>query len=316
MPHVFISYARKDLHRVRAVADALVKDGIEVWWDQSGIAVGQVFTDEIARAIRDSRLVLLMASEAAMRSFWVKKEVLFATSQEKQILPLMIEPVRYPDGLGLALAGVQHITLGPDPGAELLPVIRKVLADKIAPSSPAKAQASMAARWDRFLAAAGWTHLIVPRLLADVRPGGTRDLGAVGRKMPEFQLGDEICVQLELERPGHLTLIDFGTSGRVYCLCPSQFAPRTSIGAGIRLLPQENLDMEAFPLTGDTGVEKLLAIVSDQPLVPEWLEKAPDNPARILTEADLQSLLTRLDNLNPQEWTALSTAFKVIAPGS
>lgn len=111
MSKIFISYARKDLHRVSPIVNALVNSGIDVWWDQSGIDAGQVFTDEVARAIRDSHLVLLVASHAAMKSFWVQKEILFATSNDKRILPVMIESVQYPDGLGLALAGVHYVTL-------------------------------------------------------------------------------------------------------------------------------------------------------------------------------------------------------------
>ena len=78
-------------------------------------------------------------------------------------------------------------------------------------------------------------------------------------------------------------------------------------------MPQEGAPYEAFELAGVAGKEKLLAIISDEPLGLDWLPKDADTPARELSSDDIESLFARLQQLGEGRWTELSSYFDVIA---
>ena len=58
-------------------------------------------------------------------------------------------------------------------------------------------------------------------------------------------------------------------------------------------------------------VAQLLAIVTDEPLGPDWLPDDPKVPARVLSPQDVDLVLERLRILEGDRWTALSTYFDV-----
>jgi hypothetical protein len=53
------------------------------------------------------------------------------------------------------------------------------------------------------------------------------------------RLGSNICFEVNLDSAGYLLLLDKGTSGKVYCLCPSGYAPEPHLPAGLTILPQD-----------------------------------------------------------------------------
>lgn len=141
-----------------------------------------------------------------------------------------------------------------------------------------------------------------------------------------YRLGSELCLAFDISgkpkvrglgakptRDGYLTLLDQGAEGIVYSLCPSRFAPNTRLETGHFYFPQEGASYEAFELSGEAGKEKLLAIISDEPLGLDWLPKDAETPARELSSDDLESLFARLQALGEDRWTALSSYFEVLA---
>lgn len=73
MADIFLSYAREDLERARAVVLALESVGWSVWWD-SQILAGRAFSQVIAEEIRIARCVVVLWSTAASQSHWVQEE--------------------------------------------------------------------------------------------------------------------------------------------------------------------------------------------------------------------------------------------------
>lgn len=171
--------------------------------------------------------------------------------------------------------------------------------------------------FERFWSIASFTDRIRPLPLESAkeeRKHLVRGMGARPKRAQyAYRLGSELCLALNINRAGHLTLLDEGPEGIVYCLCPSQFAPTTRLEAGRIYLPQEGAPYEAFELSGVTGKERLLAIISDEPLGFDWLSKDKETPARVLTADDIESLFARLRHLGEGRWTALSSYFEVVA---
>jgi hypothetical protein len=165
---------------------------------------------------------------------------------------------------------------------------------------------------------ARFTDQIWPVPADRVHRGGTRsllrDLGAPQDDVQHgHRLGSRICLAIESDRAGHLLLLDEGPTGKIYCLCPSAFAPDTRLAAGRTYLPQQESRYDAFEVSGRPGREHLLAILTDEPLGLDWMPADPKLPARVLSPADIETLLARLRGLEGDRWAALATYFDVIS---
>lgn len=73
MADVFISYARPDAGAARRLADALEGLGFAVWFDRD-LPAHRPYADQIAEELEAARAVLVLWSEAATRSQWVRSE--------------------------------------------------------------------------------------------------------------------------------------------------------------------------------------------------------------------------------------------------
>src|SRR5712692_2732763 len=114
-PHVFISYASVDRPRALRFADRLTAAGIPIWIDRRNIAGGSSWNAAIVRAIRGCGALVIFATRAAVHSRNVQRELLLALQYDKPMLPILAEPVEFPDEVQYALAGVQWIEVEPGP---------------------------------------------------------------------------------------------------------------------------------------------------------------------------------------------------------
>jgi hypothetical protein len=110
-PSVFISYARPDIALVEQVAATLKLHGFRAWWD-GHIEIGAEFEARIERAMAAAVAVLVIWSEASVKSDWVKWEANQAVKQGK-LVPLA------PDGFDLRdirppFNGLNTLPLGND----------------------------------------------------------------------------------------------------------------------------------------------------------------------------------------------------------
>ena len=81
MADVFISYSRPDLSFAKALADDLKAARFEVWWDAelyAGDDFHNVIRDEIAKA----KAVIVIWSDTAASSQWVRGEAQAPTPQD------------------------------------------------------------------------------------------------------------------------------------------------------------------------------------------------------------------------------------------
>jgi hypothetical protein len=323
---VFISYASADRQRVLAIADRLAASGVSLWLDRQRIDGATCWAEEIVRGIKGCQVLLLMCSDAAMRSWAVKQEIQLAGEWQKALLPVMLEPVSFPDQVQFFLAGRQWLEVMSRPTEDWLPPLLRALARAGVRHSETAAFAAgpgvepVRLQWslEGLRALARFTDQVWPLPAEQARgraaPSGLRDLGAPQDDVTHsFRLGSRVCLALEAERSGHLLLLDEGASGKVYCLCPSAFAPDTRLSRGRRIYPQDGSRYDAFVVSGRPGREQLLAIITDEPLGLDWMPADRKVPARVLSPEDIDTLLERLRNREGSQWTALSTWFDVTA---
>jgi hypothetical protein len=74
----FISHASADSLGVKRLVRALEADSLATWTDYSAMAFGKLLRPELHKAIRDSRVFVLLWSKSARRSRWVMMEIMVA----------------------------------------------------------------------------------------------------------------------------------------------------------------------------------------------------------------------------------------------
>lgn len=100
-PKVFLSHQSSDKPFARKLAHDLLKRGIDVWFDEFHLLVGDSLTESIDRAISAADFFVLIVSKASLKSKWVSKEYQSANARmlersDFRILPVIIEDCELP----------------------------------------------------------------------------------------------------------------------------------------------------------------------------------------------------------------------------
>ena len=127
-PLVFISYASVDRERVLRVVEELRGAGLGVWMDQSDIPGGAQYGTEISDGIQRATALVLMCSRASLASRNVKQEIQIAWKYGRPYVPLLLEPVEFPDELEYQLEGWQWVEVLGQPPDLWLPQVMHALA--------------------------------------------------------------------------------------------------------------------------------------------------------------------------------------------
>ena len=104
MPVAFVSYAREDIGFVKALIEALLDADQEIAWDEEGRAIRPAvpFWPELEAAIRRSGKFIFIISPNSVASRMCLKELNFARSLNKQVIPVVRRDVpgsSIPEGL-------------------------------------------------------------------------------------------------------------------------------------------------------------------------------------------------------------------------
>jgi hypothetical protein len=95
---LFLSHATPDRESAAALASTLRAHGVPVWFSRTNLAGAQQWHDEIGRALGRCDWFALLLSPAAVRSRWVKRELLFALRSRRydcRIVPVLLRDCRW-----------------------------------------------------------------------------------------------------------------------------------------------------------------------------------------------------------------------------
>ena len=84
MTQVFVSYARPDEATARRVAKALQSAGYDVWWD-SHLPAHRAYSEVIEKNLKEAKAAVVLWSESAAQSQWVRAEADLARSEGKLV---------------------------------------------------------------------------------------------------------------------------------------------------------------------------------------------------------------------------------------
>ncbi len=95
---VFLSHSSQDREFVMGLARVLKRAKVRYWYSATHIAGAKQWHDEIGRALTRCDWFLIVLTPNAVRSHWVKRELLFALNEARyneRIIPLLRKPCKY-----------------------------------------------------------------------------------------------------------------------------------------------------------------------------------------------------------------------------
>jgi hypothetical protein len=96
---VFVSHASKDAVNASQLVKFLVNDKLKVWIDDKSLKFGVLLRNELQTAIRNSRVLVLLWSKAALKSRWVMAEMFTAFHLGRFIVPCVLDETPLPQFL-------------------------------------------------------------------------------------------------------------------------------------------------------------------------------------------------------------------------
>jgi len=107
-----MSFADEDRPFAQRVVGRLRQHGLDVWFAPSHLRGADQWHDEIGRALDRCDWFILVLSPAAIRSRWVKRELLFALDEARyddRITPILLRRCK-PKRLSWTLGAVEQIS--------------------------------------------------------------------------------------------------------------------------------------------------------------------------------------------------------------
>lgn len=126
---VFISYKSQSINVVKAIAHVLENENIRCWYaprDLDNQAAGKDYDDKIAEAITNCSILVVVLSNAALTSEWVKAEVGMAQKQKKLVIPYVVSELQVENGLRMRLESKHWIDAYPNPERKFSILLKNV----------------------------------------------------------------------------------------------------------------------------------------------------------------------------------------------
>jgi hypothetical protein len=101
-----------------------------IWYDE-GIEPGNEWPEEVGKALTGCQLFVVFMSPAAMDSRNVRNEINLASSENKSIMVVFLQPAELSEGMKLQIGTVQFINKHELGDAEFLDKIKKVLSPEL-----------------------------------------------------------------------------------------------------------------------------------------------------------------------------------------
>jgi hypothetical protein len=107
-PYLFASYSHKNMREVFGIIRKISDGRCRVWYDE-GIEPGNEWPEEVGRALTACRLFIVFMSPEAIESRNVRNEINMATSENKAIMVVFLQPTGLSEGMKLQLGTVQFL---------------------------------------------------------------------------------------------------------------------------------------------------------------------------------------------------------------
>ena len=94
--YAFISYSKDDRDRVRTLVKTLEDNGFDIWMDVYNIKPGEEWTKILEGAIKDAGVFLAVLTPSAVKSQFVRNEIIMAQDEKIPIIPVKLDECDIP----------------------------------------------------------------------------------------------------------------------------------------------------------------------------------------------------------------------------
>jgi TIR domain len=110
-PQIFITYSSKDQKVARTICTALENRGLACWISFRNVKPGENYQEQIVKAIRTAKIMVLVFTANANNSNEIKKELALASQHNLIVIPVRIEDVTPSEAFAYEFATRQWIDL-------------------------------------------------------------------------------------------------------------------------------------------------------------------------------------------------------------
>jgi hypothetical protein len=135
MANIFISYVREDLSQVLLLVDHLTQAGHQAWMDRQ-LTGGQSWWNELMRRIRECDVFLPVLSERFSNSVPCRRELAYALSLHRPLLPVQVQDSVEPALLPPQLSETQWVNYRTPSVESAIYLMRSLQALPSAPALP------------------------------------------------------------------------------------------------------------------------------------------------------------------------------------
>ena len=146
---VFVSYATADRKEALAVCKAIERRGLKCWISTRDVEPGENYQESIVQALRGSRGMVLVFSEAANNSNEIKKELSLASRYGVTVIALRIEDVEPSNAFAYELSTRQWIDAFAGWDKSIDALVRKIGQASASPAMPSATAAAAPRRRPR-----------------------------------------------------------------------------------------------------------------------------------------------------------------------
>ncbi len=142
MGDVFISYKSEEYEEAAIIRELFTQYGISCWMAPESIPGGSDYATEIPNGIDGCKVFVLMLSNMAQKSKWVKKEVDWAINNDKLILTFIKERFKYNKAFGFYLTDVQDYKCYLNGDCEYFNILNRILGELNLPKAESEFEVS------------------------------------------------------------------------------------------------------------------------------------------------------------------------------
>jgi hypothetical protein len=129
-PYIFTSYSHKNMREVFGILRKLADSRYRIWYDE-GVEPGNEWPEEVGRALMGSNLFMVFMSAAASNSRNVRNEINLASSENKNILVIFLQPTTLSEGMKLQIGTVQYMNKHEMGEGEFIEKLKKTLSTEL-----------------------------------------------------------------------------------------------------------------------------------------------------------------------------------------
>lgn len=111
--NVFFCYTRQDYHITKEINNTIIKSGYTSFIDVDYLLPGCDFVNTIQENIIKSKICICIISKHSARSSWFIKEMSYATSIGKTIIPIKVDDAPIDDSISSILGHIQYLAWKP-----------------------------------------------------------------------------------------------------------------------------------------------------------------------------------------------------------